>query len=469
MNKLKLFISVGICSILFTGCGFEGMFGVGQIKYTEGANCIPADLKERIANRSYYPFLSKMTPEESFLLVHGYYEELFADIRCKSKWKCYDDLVESYNETIKKTKKLPTSIDEEKELRKQWNVCNKMPEWLETKLNGYISQNEAEASNFKKTWQLWLGGDIPYNKVDCETDKEIDRSIGVYSIKSIYATKVSCSSEYKKSEYSTILAVDKCSATKKAIQAIENDLIDLGNGKKAKCADLSYKDAQKCLSHFKSTYSKLYCTPADLKERLKSYNTKDTTYDSDYDIWFRDAVDKHKCDEWGIERYKEIVSKEKSLPTSLNEERKLESKWNICNAMPEWLESKLNRYIEQNKNDDKAYIEASKFKESWQSSNRLSGRKAYFSIYDTSISFSRIVSIYGRFDCRAIKVATKAIENDLIDLGNGKKAKCADLSYKDAKKCQSHFDSVYSSVYNKLKSEFDIQQERKKYEQKNKQ
>lgn len=332
MNKLKLFISVGICSILFIGCGFEGMFGVGQIKYTEGANCIPADLKERIANRSYYPFLSKMTPEESFLLLHGYYEELFADIRYKSKWKCYDDLVESYNETIKKTKKLPTSIDEDNELRKQWSVCNKMPEWLETKLNGYISQNEAGASNLKKKWQLWLGSDIPYNKVDCKIDKVImNRSIHVEK-SSIYDTKVSCSSEYKKNEYSTILAVDKCSATKKAIQAIENDLIDLGNGKKAKCADLSYKDAQKCLAHFKSTYSKLYCTPADLKERLKSYNTKDTAYDSDYDIWFRDAVDEHKCDEWGIERYKEIVSKEKSLPTSLNEERKLESKWNICNA-----------------------------------------------------------------------------------------------------------------------------------------
>ena len=209
------------------------------------------------------------------------------------------------------------------------------------------------------------------------------------------------------------------------------------------------------------------CVPADLMDRLVTYSSRgNTIYTKAFDNSFKDIVDESKCDEWGIEHYKEVVSKEKYLPLTWELEEKLRDKWNICNAMPKWLETKLNEYIEQNKNDDKAYIEASKFKESWQTDNRFNGEATYFT-YNELIKGESLAK--RKSVCKAIKIAKKAIENDLIDLGGGKKAKCADLSYKDAKKCQSHFDSVYNSAYKKIKSEIDIQLERKKYEQKNKQ
>lgn len=77
-------------------------------------------------------------------------------------------------------------------------------------------------------------------------------------------------------------------------------------------------------------------------------------------------------------------------------------------------------------------------------------------------------------NCVATKTAIQAIENDLIDLGNGKKAKCDELSYDDAPKCLDYFISVYNKVYKDKKSELyaeqkeiDIKKERKKYEKRN--
>lgn len=206
----------------------------------------------------------------------------------------------------------------------------------------------------------------------------------------------------------------------------------------------------------------LNCQPQDLTERLQSYGTQSFVNAYRYNDYFKDFNDKTKCDEWRLEHYKYIVSQETSLPTNLEEEEKFVEKWQKCNVMPKWLETKLNEYIEQNKNDDKAYIEASKFKESWQTSERLSGTKEYSSTRMEALNYE--IAKESVINCKAIKVATKATENDLIDLGNGKKAKCADLSYKDAEKCQSHFDSVYK----KAKEDYELKQQRIEYEKKNK-
>ena len=211
----------------------------------------------------------------------------------------------------------------------------------------------------------------------------------------------------------------------------------------------------------------LNCQPQDLTERLQSYGMQ--SFEAyHYNDYFKDLND-IKCDEWRLEHYKDIVSQETSLPTNFEEEERLAEKWQKCNVMPKWLSSKLNEYIKQNKNDDKAYIEASKFKESWQTLERFSGteklspKDAFLDkIFESATLKEANITNIG---CKAIKVATKAIENDLIDLGNGKKAKCADLSWKDARRCQSHFDSVY----NKAKADYELKQQRIEYEKKNKQ
>lgn len=258
MNKIRLLLGVGICGILFTGCGmFEDMFS-SKIKYRKTYDdCVPNDLSERLANKDYYkPLNSYQTPEALFLEYHNKrYGKIFEDYRYDGTGttKCYDLVVESYNETIKRyadlSIKLPTNIKEEIAFEKEWLVCDAMPFWLETKLDEYISQNKGDdieyinASKFKGAWNGKLTGKNKY--VWGET---LRNDIGRMS---------------------------NCVAYKTAIQAIENDLIDLGNGKKAKCADLSYDDAPKCLSYFVSVYDKTYKDKEkELKAEQKEINIK---------------------------------------------------------------------------------------------------------------------------------------------------------------------------------------------------
>lgn len=232
------------------------------------------------------------------------------------------------------------------------------------------------------------------------------------------------------------------------------------------------------------------CHPQDLKERLDLYYSDNKQYSKD-DIanfinsmkgFFKDSNGISKCDDWIIERYKEVSNKT-IIPNSYPAEIQFADKWNTCNAMPEWLNSKLNEYIEQNKNDDKAYIGASNFKEAWQTSTRFDGKLKYYDywiigsgytfdygtykekakIYESSWKEPSIIE--RQLKCKAVQVATKAIENDLIDLDNGKKAKCADLSYKDAWRCRSHFDFVYKET----KADLELKQQRIEYEKKNRQ
>ncbi len=237
--------------------------------------------------------------------------------------------------------------------------------------------------------------------------------------------------------------------------------------------------------------SEVDCRPQDLKDRLSGYGwtATDKWKEQFAHFWnYRgtEYMSKDMCDNWAIENYKDIVSKEKTLPTNIEEENRLAVKWQICNVMPEWLETKLDEYINQNKNDNKAFIEASKFKESWRPEPnykgeydeyrlkvnrlyganmniyRLNGRLVY-TTKDYSGSYTRNNEM--GMPCKFTKIAIKAIESDFIDLGNGKKAKCADLAYGDAYKCQRHFDNVYKNLW----EEFLIKKEREEYEQKNKQ
>lgn len=240
---------------------------------------------------------------------------------------------------------------------------------------------------------------------------------------------------------------------------------------------------------------KLVCHTQDLKERLDSYYSSDKYHREDIADFtnemagfFKDS-DNNKCDEWILAHYNEVVKAKQKMPTNFIFEIHFTDEWVTCNVMPKWLNTKLNEYIKQNKNDDKAFIEASKFKEKWEATNRFNGKAKYYDYWVFNGKYTFDYKVYEeqtsnytyrdwtkqrpslaerQMSCKSIKIAQNAIENDLINLGNGKKAKCADLSYKDAPKCLEYFDDIYVATYKKAKDEYDIKQERKKYEKKNK-
>ncbi len=278
MNKLKLFISVGICGILFTGCGFIAeLFGKSSSKskttsssstattrqVERGSNCVPADLMDRLVTYS----------STGYTIYTKGYDEFFGWY--SSKTICNDFMIDSYNEVIKQTKQLPTNIDEEQKLSKEWAYCNIMPKWLESKLNEYIEQNKnsdaeyVNASKFKESWQdKFSAGHSMYmpNEGLAVVAERRTRELQGKNAKDV------------------TLGITDCFAYKGAIKAIENDLIDLGGGKKAKCADLSWKDAKKCLDYFDSAYDKTYKTKEKevvakikairLKQERESYEKK---------------------------------------------------------------------------------------------------------------------------------------------------------------------------------------------------
>lgn len=227
-------------------------------------------------------------------------------------------------------------------------------------------------------------------------------------------------------------------------------------------------------------YGTIDCVPSDLVKRLasKKYYDGVKTYQSPkqqfdnyikrytkiFDDYRYDGTGITKCYDLVIEAYNEVLKNAKTLPTNIGEELAFEKEWLVCDKMPLWLENKLDEYIEQNKNDDIAYINASKFKGVWN--GKLTDSNKYVWGETLRNDIGRISN------CVAYKAAIKAIENDLINLGNGKKAKCADLSYDDAPKCLDYFISVYDKAYKDKKSELDAEQkeirikrERMKYEQ----
>ncbi len=228
-------------------------------------------------------------------------------------------------------------------------------------------------------------------------------------------------------------------------------------------------------------YGTIDCVPSDLVKRLaskkyydgvKTYQTPEQQfknyikrYGKIFEDYRYDGTGITKCYDLVIESYNEVLKNAKTLPTNINNELAFEKEWLVCDKMPLWLETKLDEYINQNRGDDIAYINASKFKSAWNSKLTDSNK------YVWGGEFLR--NDIGRMaNCVAYKAAIKAIENDLIDLGNGKKAKCADLSYDDAPKCLDYFVSVYDKAYKdkekELKAEqkeINIKKERMKYEQ----
>lgn len=189
----------------------------------------------------------------------------------------------------------------------------------------------------------------------------------------------------------------------------------------------------------------LNCQPQDLSERLASYTTQEKVWDFYYNKLFKDFNDSNKCDDWALAHYHRIAEQESALPTNIKDEEEFYyKKWQYCNAMPKWLESTLDGYIAQNKNNDRGYIAASEFKESWKMFSWLNGRLSYF----LGVDDQRLLE--NKINCKAIKVALNAIESDRIELGNGKRAKCADLSFSDAPKCQEHFDNAYKRARKNL-------------------
>lgn len=273
MSKLRLLISVGICGVIFSGCGFfESMFS-SKIEYKKSYDdCVPNDLSDRLANKDYYePLNSYKSPEALFLKYSNErYNKIFQDSRYDGTGttKCYDLLIESYNEAIKKyndySVKVSTNIKEEMAFENEYIVCNKMPSWLEKKLNEYISQNRSDdiayinASKFKGAWNGKLDGEQKF----------------------IYRNNFAGTFE------NTNMLMARCFAYKVAIKAIENDLIDLGNGKKAKCVDLSYDDAPKCLDYFISVYDEAHKSKRseldaeqkeiDIKKERKKYEKRNS-------------------------------------------------------------------------------------------------------------------------------------------------------------------------------------------------
>lgn len=269
MSKLRLLMGVCLCGILFTGCGFfESMFS-SKIEYKKSYDdCVPDDLTDRLANKDYYkPLNSYKSPEALFLkYTNERYNKIFQDSRYEGTGttKCYDLLIESYNEAIKKyndySVKFSTNIKEEMAFENEYIVCNKMPSWLEKKLNEYISQNRSDdiayinASKFKGAWNGKLDGEQKFI--------------------------------YHNIFENTNMLMARCFAYKTAIKAIENDLIDLGNGKKAKCADLSYDDAPKCLDYFISVYDEAHKSKRseldaeqkeiDIKKERKKYEKRNS-------------------------------------------------------------------------------------------------------------------------------------------------------------------------------------------------
>ena len=179
MNKLKLFIGVGLCGTLFTGCGFfDSLFGTtkqtSSVQKTEKVevDCRPQDLKERLdkyykENDSTLAEAAKYLPKNfTDISKYPFFNNYFVD--ANDKTKCDKEVIDRYNKIIKEQKSLPTTYAEEKILMSKLRYCDKMPDWLSKALDENINKNKdsdkkyIEARDLKKLWENFLNGELDF-------------------------------------------------------------------------------------------------------------------------------------------------------------------------------------------------------------------------------------------------------------------------------------------------------------------
>ena len=117
MDKLKLFIGVGICGVIFSGCElFSPITSIGsdvQDMWSgkTGAGCIPSDFKERVAKyQEQYKNDDDMFPK----VANMHNTSMFNQQKTFNTYsaKCSKYMAKAYDEIIKEDG-TPKSYDEE--------------------------------------------------------------------------------------------------------------------------------------------------------------------------------------------------------------------------------------------------------------------------------------------------------------------------------------------------------------------
>lgn len=134
MNKLKLFIGVGICGVLFSGCGFfDSLFGKSEL-----VGCVPRDMMERIEvyKQSFANDRERYKKGSAYSNVLEFENEIKNDFEIKdseeimssgyARITCYGNLINTYKSVIQK-EEIPKSYEEEKELfNKVWQKTKQL-------------------------------------------------------------------------------------------------------------------------------------------------------------------------------------------------------------------------------------------------------------------------------------------------------------------------------------------------------
>ncbi len=113
MDKLKLFIGVGICGVIFSGCGFFTEWG-NDVKDTwsgKSKDCVPSDFKERVAKyQEQYEDNDDMFPK----VANMHNTPMFNQQSSFNTYsaKCSKYMTKAYDEIIKEDG-APKSYDEE--------------------------------------------------------------------------------------------------------------------------------------------------------------------------------------------------------------------------------------------------------------------------------------------------------------------------------------------------------------------
>ena len=134
MSKLKLLVSVGICGVLFGGCGFFTDWGEdvkniwtkpNEAETTKIEDCVPSDLKERVAKYvEQYKNDDDMYPKARNLQVEVGSQFNKQVGHSSYSAECSKYMPIAYNEIIKENG-IPKSYDEEvkflEKVRKRFN------------------------------------------------------------------------------------------------------------------------------------------------------------------------------------------------------------------------------------------------------------------------------------------------------------------------------------------------------------
>lgn len=125
MDKLKLFIGVGICGVIFSGCGFFTEWG-NDVKDTwsgKSKDCVPSDFKERVAkykeqyknDDDMYPKVASMDRTSMFNQQKSF--NTYAPLCSKYMPIAYNEIIKedgapkSYDEEIKFLDKVKKRFD----------------------------------------------------------------------------------------------------------------------------------------------------------------------------------------------------------------------------------------------------------------------------------------------------------------------------------------------------------------------